>query len=80
MATVKLYRGHWVADYYDANKRRRIERPEGCFENKTQEKRAAEMLLAARRAEAADGLVHVGRGTFEDAATRWLKSKWCSTK
>ena len=29
MATVRFYRGHWVADYYDANKRRRIERPKG---------------------------------------------------
>jgi hypothetical protein len=32
MATVRMYRGHWVADYYDANQRRRIERPEGYFE------------------------------------------------
>ena len=29
MATVRMNRGHWVADYYDANQRRRIERPEG---------------------------------------------------
>ena len=69
MATVKLYRGHWVVDYYDANKRRRIERPEGRFENKAQEKQAAQVLLADRLAEVADGLVHEGRGTFEDAAT-----------
>jgi len=31
MATVRMYRGHWV-DYYDANQRRRLERPEGHFE------------------------------------------------
>ena len=33
------------------------------------------MLLADRVAEVADGLVREGRGTFEDAATRWVKSK-----
>lgn len=33
MATVRRYRGHWVADYYDANRRRHIERPEGHFES-----------------------------------------------
>jgi hypothetical protein len=75
MATVKLYRGHWVADYYDANKRRRIEKPEGRFENRMQQKQAAQVLLADRLAEVVDGLVHEGRGTFEDAAYRWLKGK-----
>jgi len=75
MATVKLFRGHWVADYRDATRRRRIERPEGRFENESEEKRAAQALLAERLAEHAQGIVHVGRGTFEDAATRWLKSK-----
>lgn len=75
MATVKLYRGHWVLDYRDATRRRRIERPEGVFENESQEKHAAEALLAERLAERAQGIVHVGRGTFGDAATRWLKSK-----
>jgi len=33
------------------------------------------VLLADRVAEVADGLVREGRGTFEDAATRWVKSK-----
>jgi hypothetical protein len=75
MATVRFYRGHWVADYYDAKKRRRIERPEGYFEKAREELQAAQVLLADRVAEVADGLVHEGRGTFEDAATRWLKSK-----
>jgi hypothetical protein len=32
MATVRFNRGHWVADYYDAEKRRRNERPRGHFE------------------------------------------------
>ena len=75
MATVRFYRGRWVADYYDANKRRRIERPKGHFENLTAELRAAQALLADRVAEVADGLVHEGFGTFEDVATRWLNSK-----
>ena len=75
MATVRFYRGHWVADYYDTNKRRRIERPKGHFEKATDELHAAQALLTDRVAEVADGLVHEGLGTFEDAATRWLKSK-----
>lgn len=75
MATARMYRGHWVADYYDANKRRRIERPEGHFETASQELQAAQVLLADRVAEMADGIVHLGRGTFEGAATRWLKGK-----
>jgi hypothetical protein len=75
MATLRMYRGHWVADYYDANKRRRIERPRGHFENLTDQLRAAQALLADRVAEVADGLVHEGYGTFEDAANRWLNSK-----
>jgi integrase len=75
MATVRFYRGHWVADYYDTNKRRRIEQPKGHFENLTDELRAAQALLADRIAEVADGLVHEGYGTFEDAGIRWLNSK-----
>jgi integrase len=75
MATVRFYRGHWVADYYDLNKRRRIERFKGHFENLTADLRAAQALLADRVAEVADGLVHEGHGTFEDAAIRWLNSK-----
>src|SRR6266705_4273756 len=55
MATVRFYRGHWVADYYDATKRRRIERHEGHFEKATQELHAAQVLLADRVAEVADG-------------------------
>ena len=43
MATVRMYRGHWVADYYDAKRRRRIERPEGHFEKAAQELQAAQV-------------------------------------
>ncbi len=50
MATVRFSRGHWIADYYDTNKRRRIERPKGHFENLTgRVKHAAQALLADRR-------------------------------
>ena len=75
MATVKLYRGHWVADYRDAHRRRRIEQPKGYFKSKTEEKNAAHALLADRLAELTEGIVHEGRGTFADASARWLKSK-----
>lgn len=75
MATVELYRGRWVVDYYDANKRRRIETPEGRFENKTLERHAAQALLEERLTEVANGVVNEGRRSFEDVATRWLKSK-----
>lgn len=37
MATVRFSRGHWVADYYDTKKRRRIEQPKGHFKNLTDE-------------------------------------------
>ena len=60
MATVRFSRGRWVADFCDTNKRRRIERPRGHFENLTSELRAAQALLADRVAEVADGLVHEG--------------------
>jgi hypothetical protein len=33
------------------------------------------VLLADRVAEVADGIVYLGSGTFDDAATRWLKGK-----
>jgi hypothetical protein len=59
MATVRMYRGHWVADYYDAKKRRRIERPKGHFKKPRQELQAAHVLLADRVTEVTDGLVHV---------------------
>jgi hypothetical protein len=76
MATVRFSRGHWVADYYDTKKRRRVERPKCHFENLTEDElRAAQALIADRVAEVADGLVHEGYGIFEDAAVRWFNSK-----
>jgi integrase len=51
MATVRKYRGKYVADYRDALKRRHIEAPRGTFKDKTVEKRAAEELLRRRLGE-----------------------------
>jgi hypothetical protein len=77
MATVRFYRGHWVADYYDANKRRRIERPEGHFEKGTQELHAAQVPMGGKvvgsvhRVVSADGkmLTVRNKGTHADGKT-----------
>jgi integrase len=51
MATVRQYRGRYVADFRDQHGRRRIEVPEGAFETKAEEKRAAKELLDKRLGE-----------------------------
>jgi integrase len=51
MATVRQYRGRYVADFRDQNGRRRIEVPEGSFETKAEQRRAAKELLDRRTAE-----------------------------
>jgi integrase len=51
MATVRQYRGHWVADFRDQLGRRRIEVPKGPFETKAEERRAARELLDRRLGE-----------------------------
>jgi hypothetical protein len=51
MATVRQYRGRYVADFRDQNGRRRIEVPEGLFETKAEQKRAAKELLDLRLGE-----------------------------
>jgi hypothetical protein len=51
MATVRQYRGRYVADFRDQHGRRRIEVPEGPFESKAEEKRAAKELLDRRLRE-----------------------------
>ena len=74
MATARFNRGRWVADYYDAEKRRGIERPRGHFENLTDELGAAQALLADRVAEIADGLVHEGNGNLRGRGDSWRVS------
>lgn len=51
MATVRKYRDRWVADFRDQHGRRRLEVPEGPFETKALEKRAAGELLQRRLTE-----------------------------
>lgn len=51
MATVRQYRDRYVADFRDQHGRRRIEVPEGPFETKAEEKRAARELLDRRLGE-----------------------------
>lgn len=51
MATVRLYRGRYCADFRDQHGRRRIEVPEGNFETRAEEKRAAKELLELRLSE-----------------------------
>jgi len=77
MATVRINRGRWVADYRDQHGRRRIETPKGPFENRTQEKSAAHALLARRVLEVARGdyQPHGARLTFSQVCTRYLESK-----
>ncbi|MEJ0007889.1 MAG: hypothetical protein WDM77_16375 [Steroidobacteraceae bacterium] len=77
MATVRFSRGHWVADYCGTNKRRRIERPKGHFENLTDELRAAQALLADRVAEVADGLVHEGQRNLRRRSDSMAQQQGC---
>jgi integrase len=51
MATVRQYRGRYVADFRDQHGRRRIEVPPGTFATKAEEKRAAKELLDLRLGE-----------------------------
>jgi hypothetical protein len=51
VATVRQYRGRYVADFRDQHGRRRIEVPEGPFETRAEEKRAAKELLDLRLRE-----------------------------
>jgi integrase len=51
MATVRQYRSRYVADFRDQNGRRRIEVPEGTFDTKAEQKRAAKELLDRRLLE-----------------------------
>lgn len=77
MATVRNYRGRWVADYRDALKRRHIESPRGPFESKALEKRAAQELLAKRQAEISANtyIAPNMEMRFADLCTQFLASK-----
>lgn len=77
MATVRLVRGTWCADFRDQHGRRRIEKPKGVFESKALQRRTAQELLTRR-------LVEIGAHTFVpdrqrvrfgELAKLWLASK-----
>lgn len=72
MATVRKYRGRWVADYRDQHDKRRIEKPRGSFENLSQERIAVQELLTKRQAEVARGDCVAARArlTFGDVCDR----------
>ncbi len=77
MATVRRSRGKWVADYRDHHGKRRIEGPKGQFENKAQEKKAAQALLTQRLSEVSRGdfQPHRTRPTFPQVCERYLEGK-----
>ncbi len=77
MATVRKYRGRWVADFRDQHGRRRIEAPKGAFETMAVERRAAHALLQRRLAEVQAHTFTPGRQrlTFAELAKRWIESK-----
>jgi integrase len=76
MATVRQYRGRYVADFRDQNGRRRIEVPTGPFETKALEKRAANELLQRRIKEIAANTYTPSRERlmFSELADRFLAS------
>ena len=68
LASVRKFRNNWVADYRDQWGKRHREQPEGRFENKAQQKRAAHALLKKR-------LDEVDRGTYTAEAKNLTFSK-----
>jgi integrase len=68
MAIVRKYRGRYVADFRDQNGRRRIEVPEGPFETRAAEKRAAGELLTLRLGEVKEHTFTPDRQRLEFAA------------
>jgi integrase len=82
MATVRQYRGRYVADFRDQNSRRRIEVPEGAFESKAEEKRAAKELLDRRLAEVRQHTFTPGRERlqFGRLCDLFLESKVAARK
>lgn len=77
MATVRLVRGTWCADFRDQHGRRRIEKPKGAFESKTLARRAAQELLTRRLAEVGTHTFVPDRQRvrFDELAELWLASK-----
>ena len=77
MATVRLFRNNWCADYTDQWGRRHREKPQGKFETKAQQKRAALALLKRRLDEVDAGSYDPANRNlkFGDLADRFFESK-----
>src|SRR5438105_813743 len=74
---VRKYRNRWVADYRDQHRKRRVEAPQGPFENAAQERIAAQALLTKRLAEVAQGRHQPisERPLFAEVCDRFMVSK-----
>jgi len=74
---IRKYRDRWVADYRDADGKRRVEVPQGPFENAAQERTAAQALLTKRLAEVAQGRHQPlsTRPTVAEICDRFMESK-----
>lgn len=68
MATVRKFHNNWVADYRDQWGKRHREKPDGHFDNKAQQKRAAQALLKRR-------LDEIDRGSYSADAINLTFSK-----
>ncbi len=65
MACVRKWRGKWVVDWYDENKKRHIEKVEGGREDA--EKRLAEVIKGGKKSPK-------NNQTFKEYAEWWLEN------
>jgi len=74
---IRKYRDRWVADFRDQDGKRRVEVPQGRFENAAQERMAAQALLTKRLAEVAQGRHQPlsTRPTVAEVCDRFMESK-----
>ena len=77
MASVRKHHGNWIADYRDQWGIRHREKPDGPFDNKAQQKRAAHALLKRRLDEVHQGAYasEAKSLTFSKLADAYLSSK-----
>jgi integrase len=76
VARVRQFHGKWVADYRDQWGKRHREKPEGTFENKALQKKAAQELLTKRLGEIEKDTYHATtrHRTFGDLCDDFLKT------
>lgn len=77
MATVRKFKGNWVADYRDQWGKRHREKPDGTFENKALQQKAAQTLLARRLGEVERSafVPANAKPTFSEVCAEYLTSK-----